>query len=447
MAAEAMAAGAVRVQTVPGMYRRLLRASQRVDPQNYGQRGNHLGFWIQQRFREDTAHFQHLVFNFQMRVGGGREMTEEDILSQEDQEGAENLQEMLDEAEARADALAEALEGMNTMNPRENPAVFACLSAARAGVGNRAYRRKLEESILLLLDFGSRFRARVMEEKRRGASTKNRAMQIALQPYAGVLELLEKAMQGRAELGWENDLAEEKADKEYTFHRVPELVVVETDTLRQRQTVYIQAPTDLRERDLNERAYFQLWGVEPTGVEFEQAAHLAALRVREHLQHQGSLREHHSVTLAGFSEGGAIAAVVGAYLVVQGVKVQNVLTFGQPRFTPTEDCPVVSKLPLLRVVAAGDAYTNYPKATAEGQPRPFLHYGEALIMTPRELADKPPSFFKQNGVYVTMGEYAELIRGTDTVLDYEDAPKVSARVKGHEDVLTYDIKRPGFGGD
>ena len=66
------------------------------------------------------------------------------------------------------------------------------------------------------------------------------------------------------------------------------------------------------------------------------------------------LRPGYKTYVTGHSLGGAVAAVLAIYLIEDGVQVERVVTFGQPRFTTTGGVKRLGFLPLTRIVDAND---------------------------------------------------------------------------------------------
>ncbi len=126
-----------------------------------------------------------------------------------------------------------------------------------------------------------------------------------------------------------------------------------------------------------------------------------ALAIRDDLLPR--LRRDQPVTLVGFSQGGAVAALLPLWLQADGITVELVITLGQPKVTDGGLAGRLALLPLLRFVAADDVIPAYPR-----QPD-YSHFGRAITLLdgpfvtvlspgdpgyvdPRELPDELPDF-------------------------------------------------------
>jgi triacylglycerol lipase len=72
------------------------------------------------------------------------------------------------------------------------------------------------------------------------------------------------------------------------------------------------------------------------------------------------LRPGYKTYVTGHSLGGAVAALLSIYLIEDGVAVERVVTFGQPKFTTTEGVKKLGFLPLTRVVDENDVVPMLP---------------------------------------------------------------------------------------
>lgn len=66
------------------------------------------------------------------------------------------------------------------------------------------------------------------------------------------------------------------------------------------------------------------------------------------------LKPGYTTYVTGHSLGGAVAALLAIYLIEEGVQVERVITFGQPRFTTTDGAKRLGFLPLTRIVDEND---------------------------------------------------------------------------------------------
>jgi hypothetical protein len=89
------------------------------------------------------------------------------------------------------------------------------------------------------------------------------------------------------------------------------------------------------------------------------------------------LKPSYNIYLTGHSLGGAVAAILGTYLVDDGYKVAGIYTFGQPKFTNAAGAKVYAKLPLLRVIYQNDIVSTFPDETKSGA-ETFVHIGPSV---------------------------------------------------------------------
>lgn len=75
---------------------------------------------------------------------------------------------------------------------------------------------------------------------------------------------------------------------------------------------------------------------------------------------QPYLKKGYQTYLVGHSLGGAVAAVLGIYMIEDGYKVDKIYTYGQPRFTTSAGVSQLGFLPLLRVVDENDLVPLLP---------------------------------------------------------------------------------------
>ena len=75
---------------------------------------------------------------------------------------------------------------------------------------------------------------------------------------------------------------------------------------------------------------------------------------------QPYLKKGYKTYVAGHSLGGAVAAILGIYMIEDGYKVDKIYTYGQPRFTTSQGVAQLGFLPLLRVVDENDLVPLLP---------------------------------------------------------------------------------------
>jgi hypothetical protein len=113
----------------------------------------------------------------------------------------------------------------------------------------------------------------------------------------------------------------------------------------------------------------------PVHTGFDRAARLLYKDVLPYL------KPGYKTYVTGHSLGGAVAAVLAIYLIEDGVKVERVVTFGQPRFTTTIGAQRLQFLPLTRVVDENDIVPLVPPSNFS-DPRfgSFDHVGAEVIL-------------------------------------------------------------------
>jgi len=93
------------------------------------------------------------------------------------------------------------------------------------------------------------------------------------------------------------------------------------------------------------------------------------------------LKPGYKTHVTGHSLGGAVAAILAIYMVEDGVAVERVVTFGQPRFTTANGVKRLSSLPLTRVVDENDIVPMVPPATAlDLRFGAYEHVGSEVIL-------------------------------------------------------------------
>jgi triacylglycerol lipase len=113
----------------------------------------------------------------------------------------------------------------------------------------------------------------------------------------------------------------------------------------------------------------------PVHAGFDAAARAIYDDVKPHL------RPGYKTYVTGHSLGGAVAAVLAIYLIEDGVQVERVVTFGQPRFTTVEGVKRLGFLPLTRVVDENDIVPMVPPSTyIDAKYGPYDHVGPDVIL-------------------------------------------------------------------
>jgi len=89
------------------------------------------------------------------------------------------------------------------------------------------------------------------------------------------------------------------------------------------------------------------------------------------------LNRDYRTYLTGHSLGGAVAAILGTYMVDDGFRIAGIYTFGQPRFTNQAGARAYRDLPLLRIVNQNDVVSAFPNETASGR-HVYAHTGAVV---------------------------------------------------------------------
>jgi len=113
----------------------------------------------------------------------------------------------------------------------------------------------------------------------------------------------------------------------------------------------------------------------PVHAGFDAAARAVYNDLKPHL------RPGYKTYVTGHSLGGAVAAILAIYLIEDGVQVERVVTFGQPRFTTTDGVKRLGFLPLTRVVDENDIVPMVaPSTYTDPQFGPYDHVGAEVIL-------------------------------------------------------------------
>jgi triacylglycerol lipase len=96
---------------------------------------------------------------------------------------------------------------------------------------------------------------------------------------------------------------------------------------------------------------------------------------------QPYLKNGYQTYLVGHSLGGAVAAILGIYMIEDGYKVDKIYTYGQPRFTTSKGVAQLGFLPLLRVVDENDVVPLLPPGLMNNrQFGPYEQVGPEVIL-------------------------------------------------------------------
>ncbi len=108
------------------------------------------------------------------------------------------------------------------------------------------------------------------------------------------------------------------------------------------------------------------------------------------------------IIITGHSLGGAVAALLGQRLLMEGYPVERVITFGQPRFTNHAGAAIFGGLPLLRVVHQRDPIPLVPArmsgnlAASRGEDATYAHFNDALMLLDGPYYTVQPAGFGDN---------------------------------------------------
>ena len=96
---------------------------------------------------------------------------------------------------------------------------------------------------------------------------------------------------------------------------------------------------------------------------------------------QPYLKKGYQTYLVGHSLGGAVAAVLGIYMIEDGYKVDKIYTYGQPRFTTATGVSQLGFLPLMRVVDENDLVPLLPPGVMVNKKfGPYQQVGPEVIL-------------------------------------------------------------------
>lgn len=107
--------------------------------------------------------------------------------------------------------------------------------------------------------------------------------------------------------------------------------------------------------------------------------------------------------LVGHSLGGAVAAILGIYMIEDGYKVDKIYTYGQPRFTTSKGVAQLGFLPLLRVVDENDLIPLLPPGLmVNKQFGPYQQVGpEVILLSGPDYVYEP----SQDASELSLGEF------------------------------------------
>lgn len=110
----------------------------------------------------------------------------------------------------------------------------------------------------------------------------------------------------------------------------------------------------------------------------------ATRQTLKELEELNILSKSYDSQIVGHSLGGAMAGILGAYLVTEEYKVSRITTFGQPKFTDEDGARILRPLPLIRVINRGDLVTMIPPWTPlTAFTGPYTHLGAEIVLDGR----------------------------------------------------------------
>jgi len=115
--------------------------------------------------------------------------------------------------------------------------------------------------------------------------------------------------------------------------------------------------------------------------------------------------------IVGHSLGGAVAAILGIYMIEDGYKVDRIYTYGQPRFTTAQGVKQLGFLPLLRVVDENDVVPLLPPAMMVNK-----KYGPYEQVGPEVILLEGPDYVylpQQDASELSLGEFWRDMRVAD----------------------------------
>ncbi len=92
------------------------------------------------------------------------------------------------------------------------------------------------------------------------------------------------------------------------------------------------------------------------------------------------LRPGYGLVIFGHSLGAAEATILGMLLQADGWDVQRLYASGCPRLTDAQGAAVASRLPLVRIVNAGDPVPLLPPRALVWPLDPYVHAGDAVVL-------------------------------------------------------------------
>ena len=162
---------------------------------------------------------------------------------------------------------------------------------------------------------------------------------------------------------------------------------------------------------------------EITGIMMHKGFKDASLEIFSELKKLTStLKKGNKTTIIGHSLGGAIAAILGLYLYENNYYIEQVVTFGQPKFTNENGMKKYQSLPLIRIAGKGDVVVSVPPSSRFFE---FIHSGLKVSLDNKKIS------------YSKVGDEQNKI--DDTPIEYSLDYLRSLDVKNHK--MIYYLKR------
>lgn len=279
-----------------------------------------------------------------------------------------------------------------------NPQLTSVLQVSSAGIGNDAYRRMMESSLLSFFKHEEQRALRNELEDEATSERQNRIMQQAIIPYGERLLLLHRTSIGEHNHAsallylspWqatEAIVGNRSGATAHHLHLGRDHVIVEIDETFNKQVIYVCCTRG----ELTDSGSYQ-WeqAIERVDVtECEELQRtlvhseflLMANRLCDAVQHETPVHPSRKTVLVGHSVGGAVSLLIGMLLLQRGFEVSNVITFGAPKCIQSTLQRYIAAVNPVRVVLVGDPLIELPVTGTEGNP--FIHVGEILMMSPR----------------------------------------------------------------
>ncbi len=92
------------------------------------------------------------------------------------------------------------------------------------------------------------------------------------------------------------------------------------------------------------------------------------------------LRKDYPLRISGQSLGAAEALILAMMLEKDGYRIENIVTFGQPKVTDKQGVKAYGSLPLIRVVDMNDVVPLLPPDNLVYDDDPYVHFGSEIVL-------------------------------------------------------------------